>query len=98
MSSTTDEDGGNIGYFALVNEDGIEDALALLNRLTFTEVRDDNVSIGLPMGEIRSAVEEVYREGLIDDEGGFIDPLQPVPFGQSIAYAYRLIASAVNLY
>ena len=53
---------------------------------------------GLPMGEIRSAVEEVYREGLIDDEGGFIDPLQPVPFGQSIAYAYRLIASAVNLY
>ena len=48
--------------------------------------------------EIRSAVEEVYREGLIDDEGGFIDPLQPVPFGQSIAYAYRIIASAVNLY
>lgn len=94
----TDEDGGNIGYFVLVNVDGIEDALAMLNRLTFTEVRDDNVSIGLPMGEIRSAVEEVYREGLIDDEGGFIDPLQPVPFGQSIAYAYRIIASAVNLY
>ena len=94
----TDENGGNIGYFVLVNEDGIEDALALLNRLTFTEVRDDTVSIGLPKGEIRSAIEEVYRKGLIDADNGFIDPTQPVSFGQSIAYAYRLIASAVNLY
>lgn len=94
----TDEDGDNIGYFVLVNEDGIENALALLNRLTFTEVRDDTVSIGLPDGDVRSAVEEVYREGLIDDEDGFIDPAQPVSFGQSIAYVYRLIASAQNLY
>ena len=81
-----------------MNEDGIEDALALLNRLTFTEVRNDTVSIILPEGEIRSAIEEVYREGLIDAEDGLIDPNQPVSFGQSIAYAYRIIASAQNLY
>jgi beta-lactamase regulating signal transducer with metallopeptidase domain len=95
----TDENGDYIAYFALSDENGIENVLSILNSMTYAELRDDTpIIVGLHDGEISSAIEKVYSLGLIDSTDGVIDPHQIVSSGESIMYAYRIIAYAVNLY
>ena len=67
--------------------------------MTFTVVREDEPEIvGVMSSGVRNAILETYSLGLIDSDDGRIDPSEKISVGKSLYYAYKLIASAVNLY
>ncbi|MGN1409417.1 MAG: hypothetical protein ACI4XJ_04490, partial [Eubacteriales bacterium] len=86
------------GYYQLSQNVDIDEILDYLNRVTFTVVREDEPEIvGVMSSGVRNAILETYSLGLIDSDDGQIDPSEKISVGKSLYYAYKLIASAVNL-
>ncbi len=95
----SDDDGTPTGYCILRSEEEIADAIGYLNLMTYTTVNDD-IPVILDISEkyLRSAIEDVYRLGLIEAEDGVIESRENISLAQSIAYAYRIVTYAVNLH
>ncbi len=94
-----DEESDNSRYFSLKDADGIDEVLAVLNRIAYKELREDSPTVmGLTDGDTKEAIEYAYRMGFVSAEDGVIEPRTRISFGESIACAYKLVSYAVNQY
>lgn len=93
------EDGTYAGYSNVVNTDELVNVFAALNKVVFVEVREGEPEIdGIVTEGVRNSIYSVYKYGLIDAENNIVNPTDKVTSGQSIYYAYKLVASMTNLY
>lgn len=77
-------------------------ALDYLNKIMYVKTADaeeDSLTIsGIVPQVTRNAVMEMYEYGLVETTDGVVDANQTLNCGQSLYIAYKLLASAVNVY